>query len=113
MADYLDLMNRFRAAYVSAEHDQLSAVLGAGFEWHTHTFPTDAPVSTGRVIIGIDAMVEELLWRKENWSKVRFDGLVEHFAPGLVTQSFTISGIDRGNPFDVAAIDLYLSLIHI
>lgn len=100
-------MTRFRHAYAKAEHDLLSEVLADDFVWHTHTFPADAPLSTGRVINGVDAMVEELVWRKENWTDVRFEGLQERFAPSLVTQTFTISGLDRGTPFNVAAVDLY------
>jgi hypothetical protein len=107
MADYSDLMDRFRAAYISAEPDQLAQVLDQGFEWHNHYFLTDDPRPTGRVLHGIDEVVTELQWRKENWSKVRFVGLREQFAPGLVTQTFTISGIDRGTPFENAAVDLY------
>lgn len=107
MADYSDLMDRFRAAYVKAEPGPLSEVLGEGFEWHNHYFLPDDPMPTGRVLRGIDEMVTELMWRKANWSNVRFDGLVEHFAPKLITQSFTISGIDRGTPFNNAAVDLY------
>lgn len=105
--NYLDLMTRFRRAYAAADGGLLSEVLGDGFEWHTHTFDPEDPRPTGRVIHGVDAMVEELQWRKANWTGVRFDGLIEHFAPKLVTQSFTISGTDRGTPFNVAAIDLY------
>lgn len=105
--NYLELMTRFRRAYAAADGTLLSEVLGDGFEWHTHTFDPENPLSTGRVILGVDQMVEELLWRKANWTDVRFDGLIEHFAPKLVTQSFTISGLDRGTPFNVAAIDLY------
>lgn len=100
-------MTRFRRAYASADPELLAPVLGPGFEWHTHTFDPQQPNSTGRVIHGLDEMVAELQWRKENWLEVRFDGLVEHFAPGLVTQSFTISGLDRGTRFSVAAVDLY------
>lgn len=105
--DYSDLMDRFRAAYVAADPDLLGAVLGDGFEWHTHTFDPAAPTPTGRVLQGIDEMIGELAWRKENWTDVRYRGLREQFAPKLVTQSFTISGVDRGTPFEVAAIDLY------
>lgn len=105
--NYLDMMNRFRHAYVSAEQDLLEAVLTDDFVWNTHTYPSDAPTSTGRVITGVEAMVEELQWRKANWTNVSFDGLQERFAPGLVTQTFTISGVDRGTPFNVAAVDLY------
>ncbi|MDB4103006.1 hypothetical protein N9549_02910 [Acidimicrobiales bacterium] len=107
MADYSDLMDRFRAAYVSGEPDKLRTVLGPGFEWHNHYFLPSDPRPTGRVLHGIDEMIIELLWRKEHWSNVRFVGLREQFAPGHVTQTFTISGIDRGTPFENAAVDLY------
>ena len=107
MADYLDLMTRFRRAYGRIDREGLEAVLAPGFEWHNHWFSADEPVPTGRVLHGIDEMVAELHWRREHWRDVRFEGLVEHFAPKLVTQSFTISGVDRGSPFHVAAVDLY------
>ncbi len=105
--DYDDLMTRFRRAYVKADPDLLGQVLGAGFEWHTHTFPVEAPVSTGTVLVGIDGMIGELQRRAREWSDVSFDGLREQFAPKLVTQTFTISGNDKGVPFSVAAVDLY------
>lgn len=105
--DYSDLMTRFRRAFAKADPELLAGVLAPGFEWHTHTFAPDAPVPTGRIIEGVEAMVAELRWRSENWSDVRFEGLREQFAPDLVTQTFTISGIDRGTPFAVAAVDLY------
>ena len=107
MADYSDLMDRFRAAYVSADPDQLSQVLAPNFEWHNHYFPADDPSPTGRVLRGIDEMVVELQWRKANWQGVRFEGLREQFAPKLITQTFTISGTDRGTPFKNNAVDLY------
>lgn len=105
--DYDDLMTRFRRAFARADAELFADVLGDGFEWHTHTFDPEAPTSTGTVLQGIDGIIRELQWRRDNWSDVRFDGLVEHFAPKLVTQSFTISGVDRGRPFAVAAVDLY------
>ena len=41
-------------------------------------------------------------------TKVRFRDLKERFLPGLVVQTFTISGIDKGDKsFEVAAVDLY------
>lgn len=105
--DYSELMDEFRAAYIAADAELLDVVLGDGFEWHTHTFDPSNPVPTGRVIQGVAKMVEELEWRNANWEGVRFDGLVEYFAPKLITQSFTISGVDRGNRFHTAAIDIY------
>ncbi|MGB1505378.1 MAG: hypothetical protein ACPHJY_09535 [Acidimicrobiales bacterium] len=105
--DYTELMTRFRRAYAKADRGLLQEVLGAGFEWHTHTFDPTAPAPTGRVLRGLDEMLDELQRRKDEWVDVRFDGLVEHFAPRLVTQSFTISGLDGGTPFAAAAVDLY------
>ena len=105
--DYDDLMTRFRRAFARADPELFAEVLGAGFEWHTHTFDPDAPEPTGRVLHGVEGIMAELAWRRDHWSQVRFDGLIEHFAPKLVTQSFTISGVDRGRPFAVAAVDLY------
>ncbi|MGH1488470.1 MAG: hypothetical protein ACRBK7_03615 [Acidimicrobiales bacterium] len=105
--NYRDLMTRFRWAFASADAELLDGVLGAGFQWHTHTFDPNNPVPTGRVLHGVAEMVEELEWRKANWVGVRFEGLNEHFAPKLITQSFTISGLDRGTRFHVAAIDIY------
>jgi hypothetical protein len=105
--DYSDLMNRFRRAYAKADPALLAGVLADGFQWHNHWFQADDPNTTGRVLHGIDDTMTELLYRKQHWSDVRFDALVEHFAPGLVTQSFTISGVDQGVPFANAAVDLY------
>ncbi len=105
--DYQDLMTTFRHAYTTADPALLGEVLGPGFEWHTHTFPADDPTPTGRVLRGIDEMVAELHWRNENWTDVKFEDLREQFAPQLVTQTFTISGFDRGTRFHVNAVDLY------
>ena len=107
MANYRDLMTRFRWAFASADPELLGAVLSEGFEWHIHTFDPADPVPTGRVVRGVDAMVCELEWRKQNWVNVRFEGLNEYFAPKFITQSFTISGVDRGSRFHAAAVDLY------
>jgi len=107
VADYTDLMTNFRRGHAKADPDILADVLGDGFEWHTHWFEATDPQTTGRVICGIDDMVAELQYRKENWTDVRFDDLREQFSPGLVTQTFTISGLDNGVPFANAAVDLY------
>jgi len=107
MADYSELMDEFRAAYVAADPEMLGQVLGEGFQWHNHYFPVSDPSPTGRILHGIDEMVVELQWRKANWENVRFNGLREQFAPKLITQTFTISGVDRGTAFNNAAVDLY------
>ncbi len=106
-AEYEDIMNRFRKAFVAADRELLVGLLGDEFEWHTHTFDPNQPISTGRVLRGVDEMVVELKRRKRAWSNVRSEALNEYFAPKLITQSFTISGTDQGKKFKVAAVDLY------
>lgn len=107
LPDYQDLMTRFKRAYGKADPDLLAEVVTADFEWHTHTFDPASPLPTGRVLRGIDEVMAELERRRREWTDLRYDGLLERFAPGLVTQTFTISGVDRGTPFEVAAVDLY------
>ena len=110
MADYSELMGRFRDAYVAADAAALTEVLAPGFEWHLNWFPADQPSPTGNVLHGVDEMVDELRprRRRQTWTNVRYRDLNERFAVGLVVQTFTISGInERGMPFEVAAVDLY------
>ena len=109
MTDYRGLMTRFRWAYVSMSTEGLTEVLAPGFRWNLHYFNADDPLPTGRVLNGLDEMIEELRWRKKNWARVRFSFLAERFAPRLVVQTFRMSAIDvnAGRTFKVAAVDLY------
>lgn len=109
MTDYRGLMTRFRWAYVSMSTEGLTEVLAPGFRWNLHYFNVDDPLPTGRVLNGLDEMIEELRWRKKNWARVRFSFLAERFAPRLVVQTFRLSAIDvkEGRTFKVDAVDLY------
>ena len=109
MTDYRGLMTRFRWAYVSMSTEGLAEVLAPGFRWNLHYFNADDPLPTGRVLNGLDEMIEELRWRKKNWARVRFSFLAERFAPRLVVQTFRMSAIDvnDGRTFKVDAVDLY------
>ena len=109
MTDYRGLMTRFRWAYVSMSTEGLAEVLAPGFRWNLHYFNVDDPLPTGRVLNGLDEMIEELRWRKKNWARVRFSFLAERFAPRLVVQTFRMSAIDvnDGRTFKVDAVDLY------
>ena len=109
MTDYRGLMTRFRGAYVSMSTEGLTEVLAPGFRWNLHYFNADDPLPTGRVLNGLDEMIEELRWRKKNWARVRFSFLAERFAPRLVVQTFRLSAIDvkEGRTFKVDAVDLY------
>ncbi len=109
MTDYRGLMTRFRWAYVSMSTEGLTEVLAPSFRWNLHYFNVDDPLPTGRVLNGLDEMIEELRWRKKNWARVRFSFLAERFAPRLVVQTFRMSAIDvnDGRTFKVDAVDLY------
>ena len=109
MTDYRGLMTRFRWAYVSMSTEGLTEGLAPGFRWNLHYFNVDDPLPTGRVLNGLDEMIEELRWRKKNWARVRFSFLAERFAPRLVVQTFRMSAIDvnDGRTFKVDAVDLY------
>ena len=107
-AQYLKMMDRFRAAYVAIDPEGLRSLVTPDFEWRVDWFPVDAPVHTGKVLRGIGEMVAELERRKAAWSDVRFRHLKEQFQPGLVVQTFVISGVDQhSGPFEVSAVDLY------
>ena len=109
MTDYRGLMTRFRWAYVSMSTEGLTEVLAPGFRWNLHYFNADDPLPTGRVLNGLDEMIEELRWGKKSWARVRFSFLAERFAPRLVVQTFRLSAIDvkEGRTFKVDAVDLY------
>jgi ketosteroid isomerase-like protein len=109
MADYRSLMTRFRWAYISMSAEGLAEVLAPDFKWNLHYFNADDPRPTGRVLNGLDEMIQELTWRKQNWARTRYGFLAERFAPNLVTQSFRMSAINVGDgkPFKVDAVDLY------
>ncbi|MCH2438914.1 MAG: hypothetical protein MK182_07405 [Acidimicrobiales bacterium] len=105
--DYRDLMRSFRRALRYADAEQFAAVVGEGFEWHNHWFPTSDPVPTGKVLHGIDEMVTELERRGRDWTDLEYEGYSERYAPRFVTQTFSIAGSDRGRPFAAAVVDLY------
>ena len=109
MADYRSLMTRFRWACISMSAEGLAEVLAPGFKWNLHYFNAEDPRPTGRVLNGVDEMIQELAWRKKNWARTRYGFLAERFAPNLVTQSFRMSAInvEDGKPFKVDAVDLY------
>ena len=101
-------MKRFRLAYGRADRSELLAVTSHDFEWHQHAGSSTDELPTGRTLKGIDALLNELVWRKQHWREVSYSNLVESVAAGnLVVQTFTISGLEDGVPFSVNAVDLY------
>jgi ketosteroid isomerase-like protein len=104
--ELLSLMVSFRRAYAKADREGLLAVVTDDFSWHQHT-GTVSDVPTGRVLHGVDALLEEIAWRGEHWSDVTYNGLEERAAGNLLVQTFSIMGIADGAPFAADAVDLY------
>lgn len=108
MSDLLALMKKFRKAYASSNKEELLASTSDDFEWHQHAGSSTDELPTGRTLKGIDALLNELVWRKQHWREVSYSNLVESVAAGnLLVQTFTISGLEDGVPFSVNAVDLY------
>ena len=105
--ELLELMKRFRQAYAAGDRAGLLAVTTEDFEWHQHEARDDRDLPTGRVLIGVDALIEELRWRSEHWAEVEYADLEEQAAGDLLVQTFAIRGLEDGKPFYARAVDLY------
>ena len=106
--DLLALMKAYREAFGAADKARLTAVVTEDFEWHMHYHDPDPISRTGKVLLGVDAMVDEIQRRQSQWRDVRFENLVERAAGDFILQMFRQSGIDeRDRPYDVAVVDVY------
>ena len=105
--ELLALMKRFRLAYAKADREELLATTSAGFEWHQHRAHEYEQLPTGRVLHGVDAMLEEIAWRRQNWTDVSYEEMQERSTGDLLVQTFTISGKEAGQPFHAKVVDLY------
>ena len=106
--EMMELIARFRAAFRAIDRDELSKVLTPDFEWHMHyaTGPDEQP--TGRIVHGVEGMVEVLEWRKSNWQQLKTSNLVERPAGDVILQMFTTQGIDEsGQRFHWNVVDVY------
>jgi ketosteroid isomerase-like protein len=106
-ADLLALMKRFRVAYAKGDREGLLATTSSGFEWHQHRAHGYQQLPTGRVLRGVDAMLEEIAWRQQNWTDVAYENMQERSAGDLLVQTFTITGKEAGQPFHAKVVDLY------
>lgn len=106
-ADMLELMKRFRRAYAMADRETLLAVTSPDFEWHQHQAKGAGEMPDGRVLVGVDALIEEIEWRRQHWQDVHYENLEERAASDLLVQTFTVSGREDGRPFHARAVDLY------
>ncbi len=98
---------RFRKAYARADREALLAVTSVDFEWHQHKATGAGQMPDGRVLVGVDALIEEIAWRRLHWQDVRYDNLEERAAGDMLVQTFTVSGREDGVPFHARAVDLY------
>ena len=105
--EMLELMKRFRTAYAKADREGLLAVTSEDFAWHQHYGRDDGDRPNGRMLSGVDALLEEIAWRSEHWSDVSYENLQERSAGNLLVQTFTISGKEDGVSFHADAVDLY------
>ena len=103
--EMLKLMRQFRRAYGAADGDALRAVTTADFEWHQHVGRSSDDQPSGRILVGVGALLEEIAWRSEHWQDVSYEGMVERSAGDILVQTFTIRGIEGGKPFHADAVD--------
>lgn len=104
----LDLMENYRKAFVAADESGLAATVTDDVEWHMHYPGSQGITPTGKVIVGVKAMVEEILRRQSLWRDVRFENLVERAAGDRILQMFNQSGIDDlDRTYNVSVVDVY------
>ncbi|MFP6817578.1 MAG: nuclear transport factor 2 family protein [Pseudomonadales bacterium] len=102
------IMTNFRRAYGAADVAGLRAILTDDFQWHMHHGASGEYSPTGQVLAGVDAMLEQLLWRREHWTDIAYGNLIERPAGDLILQTFTTKGVDEsGVGFHVNVVDLY------
>ncbi len=108
MSNLLALMKKFREAYASGNKEVLLASTSDNFEWHQHVGSSADELPKGRILKGVDALLDEVAWRKQHWREVSYSNLVERVAgDDLIVQTFTISGLEEGVQFTANAVDLY------
>lgn len=108
-ADLLHLVEAFRVAFHRIDADALRTILSDDFVWHMHYNAAPPAGPTGKVLHGVEALVDELRRRRAEWQDVRFEGLEERAVPpDRILQTFSAKGTDeQGNSFHVNVVDLY------
>lgn len=105
--DMLNLMLKFRTAYAAGDREGLLAATTPDFEWHQHYAVQAEDLPSGRIMQGIDALLDQLQWRAKHWQDVRYANLEERAAADVLLQTFSISGVEDGQPFAANVVDLY------
>jgi ketosteroid isomerase-like protein len=106
--EMMELIARFRTAFRAIDREGLSKILTKDFEWHMHFATTEDERPTGRIVRGVDGMIEVLEWRKKNWKQLHTSNLVERPAGDVVLQMFTTKGLDENDrEFHWNVVDVY------
>ena len=107
-SELLELMARYRRAYSEVDEETLSRTVSNDFEWHMHYSDPGQLNPTGKVLLGVGAMVDEIKRRQASWRNLKYENLVERAASDFILQMFTASGIDeRDRAFHVNVVDVY------
>ncbi len=108
-AERLQLVETFRKGFHHIDREMLRSVLTDDFVWHMHFNAAQPDGPTGKVLRGLDALIEELERRRAEWSDTWFEGLRERtVGEDGILQTFSATGKDEhGNDFNVNVVDLY------
>ena len=66
-AQLLELIARYRLAYGAVDEKTLAAVVSDDFEWHMHYSDTGEIKASGKILFGVEAMVQEVRRRQASW----------------------------------------------
>ena len=102
------VMRDFKRGFAKADRESFARAITDDFEWHMHWFDSGDEQPTGKVLVGLDAVMEEIARRQAGWSDLHYEDVEERYLDDMVVQTFVVSGIDdKGLRFHCAAVDLY------
>ena len=108
MSDARAAMRNLKRGFARADREALARAVTEDFEWHLHWHESADDEPTGRILRGLDEVMREIERRRDQWSELRYDDVVEHYTEALVVQTFVVRGVDeKGRRFHNAAVDLY------
>ena len=85
-AQLLELMARYRLAYGAADEKTLAAVVSDDFQRHMHYSDAGEMNATGKILFGVEAMVQEIRRRQASWRNLKYENLVERAAGDFILQ---------------------------
>lgn len=107
-ADLESVMADFKRGFARVDRDSLARAVTDDFEWHMHWQEAEGDRPTGKVLRGLDQVMGEIERRRDTWSDLRYDDMVERYTDDLIVQTFVVNGrASTGTRFHCAAVDLY------